>query len=772
MSDNIEKPSKAGGLASVQSTIKHVLQSKRAKDNIKNLLRMNKSGGFDCPGCAWGDSKEGHLQFCENGAKAIAWESTEKKVEADFFAKHKVSQLRKQSDYWLEYQGRLTQPMSYNKQTDHYEAISWADAFELISRKLNQLSSPNEVEFYTSGRASNEASYLYQLFGRMFGTNNFPDCSNMCHEASGVALNQAVGVGKGTVVLDDFYQASAIFVFGQNPGTNHPRMMNALRKAAKNACKIVSFNNLKEVALEKFASPQSPTELLTSAATKISHLYLTPILGGDMAALRGMAKHIFEQHNQAINTQFIEQHTHAYQAYQQAVKQTSWQSIEAQSGLTKAEIQQAADIFIQSDKVISCWAMGITQHSHSVDTIKEIVNLHLLTGQIGKPGAGLCPVRGHSNVQGNRTMGINEKAPLDFIQSLENFYATELPKQSGHNVQAALKALHEKSSKVLICLGGNLASAAADTEYTHQAITNSELNVQISTKLNRSHLLVSDQALILPCLGRTEIDMQATGPQQITVEDTFSMVHASSGLTPPISELCLSETAIVANMAHATLSEKTGETSINWLHLIEDYSRIRDLIAKTVTGFEDFNQKITQKHGFHLANSAANLTWRTQNNRAQFNPSALPTSILADCYSQQKKVANDKAFFMLQSLRSHDQYNTTIYGLDDRYRGIKGQRNIVFINPDDAKKLNLTESQLIDIHSKCDQGISRKVTGFSLVFYDIPAGNLAAYYPETNPLLAIDSVGKQSYTPTSKSIPVTICESKDHLSIQNQTSQE
>ncbi|WP_440905538.1 FdhF/YdeP family oxidoreductase [Catenovulum sp. SX2] len=746
-------PKKAGGLPSVQSTIKHLLQSHRTRENIKNLLRVNQTDGFDCPGCAWGDNQHGTFQFCENGAKAIAWESTDKLVDAEFFKTHSVSQLLKQSDYWLEYQGRLAEPMRYNAKNDRYQSISWQDAFKLIGDKLNSLTDPNQLELYTSGRASNEAAYLYQLFGRLFGTNNFPDCSNMCHEASGVALTQSVGIGKGTVVLDDFDHANAIFVFGQNPGTNHPRMMNALRKASKQGCNIVTFNNLKEVALKKFASPQDPTELLTPAATQISHLYLSPKLGGDMAAIRGMVKTLVESYPSKINQTFVQQHTKGLDDYLAIVNTTSWQQIEQQSGLTQNEIAQAAKVFIESDKVISCWAMGLTQHAHSVDTIREVVNLHLLTGQIGKKGAGICPVRGHSNVQGNRTMGINEKPTAAFLQALEQTLKVQLPYAAGHNVYHALNALQQKQSKVLICLGGNLAQAASDSQFTHQAIKNAQLNVQISTKLNRSHLLVSEDALILPCLGRTEKDQQQSGLQKITVEDTFSMVHASQGMTEPVSPHCMSETAIVAHIAHATCPDK-----FNWLELKDDYSKIRQLIAQTIVGFEQFNQKIEQPAGFHLTNSAAELRWNTASKLANFNAAKLPDSILADCYSNMQQTIGDakNITFVLQSMRSHDQYNTTIYALNDRYRGISGERNVLFINKDDAKQLNLAEGEHVDISSVCDQGISREIKAFKLVYYDIPRGNLAAYYPETNPLLAIDSVGRASFTPTSKSIPVTI----------------
>jgi len=761
-----EKPKKAGGLSSLTSTLKHIIQSQQPKTNVKNLLKANKDKGFDCPGCAWGDQKEELLQFCENGAKAIAWESTSKKVDAEFFAKYSVKQLQKQSDYWLEYQGRLTQPMKYNNNTDHYEPIDWQEAYQLIGDKLNSLASPNEVEFYTSGRASNEASFLYQLFGRLFGTNNFPDCSNMCHEASGVALNESIGIGKGTVILDDFDHADAIFVFGQNPGTNHPRMMNALRKASRGGCKIVSFNNLKEVALERFASPQDPIELLTTKATTISHAYFTPKLGGDMAAIRGMVKIILKRNAEQIengksaiiDNDFINQHCQNFEQYQQIVNDTSWQKIEQQSGLSFEQLSQAVDVFLNADNVICTWAMGITQHKHSVATIQEIVNLQLLSGNLGKKGAGLCPVRGHSNVQGNRTMGINEKPTKAFIDKLSLAVDTQLPKDKGHNVYYALNALLEKTSKVLICLGGNIAQAAPDTAQTHQALKNTELNVQISTKLNRSHLCIGKDALILPCLGRTEIDNQETGEQFITVEDTFSMVHASQGSVTPLAQSLRSETAIVADIAEATLEKNT----IHWQKLKGNYDLIRDLIEQSIPGFTNFNQQLEEPGGFYLGNSAAQLKWGNQQEKALFSAHSLPSNIVNISEGQLSELHNkNQPLYTLQSLRSHDQYNTTIYGMDDRYRGISNARNVLFINKKDASKQGFNNNDYVDITSIWSDNQNRTIDNFILCFYDIPRSNLAAYYPETNPLVPLDSYGDRSYTPTSKSVAVIITKAKN-----------
>ncbi|MDN3653355.1 FdhF/YdeP family oxidoreductase [Thalassotalea ponticola] len=744
-----DKPAKAGGIKSLQSTLKSIINSQQPSTNIKSLLKANQDKGFDCPGCAWGDEKKGLIQFCENGAKAIAWESTSKTIGEAFFSEYSVSQLRKQSDYWLEYQGRLAQPMRYNKETDHYQPISWDDAFEHIADQLSQLDHANQLELYTSGRASNEAAFIYQLFGRIFGTNNFPDCSNMCHEASGVALKEAIGIGKGTVTLSDFDQADAIFVFGQNPGSNHPRMMNALRKAARHGCKIVTFNNLKEVALERFASPQDPIELLTPSATQISHAYYTPKLGGDMAAVRGMVKAILEQHEHRLDETFISQHTSGLDAYVSEVNNTPWSKICEQSGLTEEQIRQAASIWADSDKVIVCWAMGITQHKHSVATIGELVNLQLLAGHIGKLGAGLCPVRGHSNVQGNRTVGINEKPPAAFIDSLSHIIDKPLDKAFGHNVHQALHALLDKRSKVLICLGGNIAQAAPDSERVYQALGNTQLNVQIATKLNRSHLYMGDDAVILPCLGRTEIDRQTSGEQYISVEDTFSMVHASMGNVEPVSSLLRSEVAIIAGIANKVL----GNDLVDWSSLAADYKNIRAMISACLPDFNNYESRLDNAGGFYLGNSAREHNWLTETKKATFACHPLPISVSPIADTAVDENMRHKVL-TLQTLRSHDQYNTTIYGMNDRYRGVAGGRNVVFINHRDAKKQGLSDGDLVTITSIWPDSVERKVDGFKVHVYDIPEGNIAAYYPETNPLIPLDSIGDKSSTPTSKSVAV------------------
>lgn len=742
----------AGGWGSLEATTRFVLDSKAALKNMRNLMRMNKARGFDCPGCAWGDDNKSTFSFCENGAKAVTWEATRRMVNTDFFAKHSVTTLYTQSDYFLEYQGRLTHPLRYNAETDHYEPISWDDAFALIAQHIKAMDHPDQMELYTSGRASNEASWLYQLFGRLMGTNNFPDCSNMCHEASGTGLKRSIGVGKGTIRLDDFDHADAIFVFGQNPGTNHPRMLHSLRHAADHGAKIVTFNTLRERGLERFADPQKPLEVVTSKAGNISSSYYQPNLGGDMAAVRGMVKSLLETHRARLaagesglfDQTFINAKTNGIEAYLEAVDNTSWMQIVAQSGLTQAQIREAAAIYQSADRVICTWAMGITQHKHSVDTVREITNLQLLFGQLGKKGAGLCPVRGHSNVQGNRTMGIDEKPAKAFLDALGNHFNFEPPRAAGHNTVEALNAMLRDEVKVLIALGGNLAAAAPDSPRTEEAMSRCGLTVHISTKLNRSHLVPGHDGLILPTLGRTERDLQATGNQFITVEDSFSMVHASEGIGIPLAETQRSETWIVAGIAAAVL----GDEKVKWRELAGDYNLIREHIAATIPGFADFNAKCDIPGGFYLGNAAAELRFNTPSQKAEFNASALPTSLFPNL--------DQDVPFTLQTLRSHDQYNTTIYGLDDRYRGVFGQREVVFINPDDMADLGFTEGQNVDIETLWNDGITRRVSGFKLVPYNIPRGNLAAYYPETNPLVPLNSFGDDSGTPTSKSVPVKL----------------
>ncbi|MBT1063737.1 FdhF/YdeP family oxidoreductase [Bowmanella sp. Y26] len=757
-SDNIKAYSApAAGWGALKSVTKAWVSSEKPLKNLRAMLKTNQDQGFDCPGCAWGESPDKHMvKFCENGAKAVNWESTGRLVTPTFFAKYSVSQLRKQSDYWLEYQGRITHPMRYDALTDHYIPTSWDDAFALIARHLNGLESPNQAEFYTSGRASNEAAYLYQLFVRAFGTNNFPDCSNMCHEASGQGMASTIGIGKGTVVFSDFALADAIFVIGQNPGTNHPRMLEPLREAVARGAQVVCFNPLKERGLQRFQHPQHPFEMLSNGSEPTNTAYFCPKLGGDMAALRGMAKFLLQWEREALaggqppvfDHDFIQTHTQGLDAYLAEVDGTSWQHIVEQSGLSKDDIELAARMFCRADKVIMCWAMGITQHKHSVATVQEIVNLQLLRGNVGKPGAGLSPVRGHSNVQGDRTMGINEVPPAWFLDSIEQRFQFQVPRQRGHNTVQAIQAMEARQAKVFIGLGGNFAQATPDTPRTHAALQNCDLTVQISTKLNRSHLTTGHDALILPCLGRTEVDMQAAGQQGITVEDTFSMVHLSFGQLPPCSEQLRSEPAIVAGMAKATL----GNQPVDWDYLIADYSRIRDLIADTIPGFEDFNARLQHPGGFHLGNAAAERRWNTQSGKAQFGHSLLPSQLVND-----KILARgDKPDLILQTLRSHDQYNTTLYGLDDRYRGVFGLREVLFVNEEDIQRLGFAAGDKVDIISLWEDGRERRICGFELVAYDTPKGQAAAYYPETNPLVPLESYGDGTYTPTSKFIAIKL----------------
>lgn len=747
----------AGGWGALISVTHAWLTSDNALKNLRMMLKTNQNGGFDCPGCAWGDSPEsGMVKFCENGAKAVNWEATKRRVDPSFFARYSVSALREQSDYWLEYQGRLTEPMVYDAETDRYKPISWEDAFFLIAKHLKALPNPNMAEFYTSGRASNEAAYLYQLFVRAYGTNNFPDCSNMCHEASGVALSQSVGVGKGTVTFDDFEHADAIFVWGQNPGTNHPRMLEPLREAVKRGAQVVCVNPLKERGLERFQNPQHPIEMLTNGDSPTNTAYFRPALGGDMALLRGMAKFLlqWERDAQAANAPsvfdhaFLNEHTQGVLDYLATIDDTPWDKIVEQSGLTLAEIEQSARMYAKGKNVIMCWAMGITQHRHSVATIQEIANLMLLRGNIGRPGAGLCPVRGHSNVQGDRTMGINERPPAFFLDALERRFQFKVPRENGHNVVEAIHAMAEGRAKVFIALGGNFAQATPDSARTVAALSNCDLTVQISTKLNRSHLSHGKEALILPCFGRTDIDIQANGPQAVTVEDSFSMVHASNGQLQPSSRHMRSEPAILAGIADATL----GKQPVDWLWLVEDYSRIRELIADTIPGFKDFNQRLEHPGGFYLGNAAGARRWNTPTERANFKPNLLPLDLVHSSVRSTGQLPD----LIMQSMRSHDQYNTTIYGLDDRYRGVKGQRDVLFVNEADIIRLGFQPGQKVDIISIWSDDHVRRVKNFTLLAFDIPAGQAAAYYPEVNPLVPLESVGDGSSTPTSKFVAIKL----------------
>ena len=750
-----KKSSAAGGWGALKSCGKQLLQSGSALTGARTMLKANQPNGFDCPGCAWGDPEHGSsFEFCENGVKAVSWEATQKRATPAFFAKHTVSELRKLSDYELELNGRLTHPMRYDAQSDTYLPVAWEDAFAEIGGILKNLNSPDQAEFYTSGRASNEAAYLYQLFVRLYGTNNFPDCSNMCHEASGIGLRQAIGAGKGTVLLEDFEKADAIFVLGQNPGTNHPRMLGDLRRAAIRGAEIVVFNPVRERGLERFSDPQAKLEMLSGGSTDIASHYYQPLLGGDMAAVRGMSKAVFAAEDAAIaaghpsvlDHDFLSQHCEGFAEYRATADATSWAEIEDQSGLSRHDIEQAANVYMSAENVICTWAMGVTQHLHSVATIREISNFMFLRGNIGKPGAGLCPVRGHSNVQGDRTVGINEKPADAFLDALEKEFGFTAPRKHGHNVLGAIGAMLDGSAKAFIGLGGNFARATPDSALVAKALKNLKLTVNIATKPNHSHLMPGEVSFILPCLGRTEIDLNSAGQSQVvSVEDSMSMVHGSAGINRPASPHLLSEVGIIAGIAEATLGTKT----VSWPALADDYERIRSHIEATIPGFDDYNTRLRTPRGFLLRNSAAHREWNTPTGKANFFAGTLPTSTV----HQQARTAQTR--FALQTFRSHDQYNTTVYGLDDRYRGVYGGRNVIFIHPDDLASLGAQSGDRVNVIGEYDDGVKRVAPDFRFVSYDIPRGSVAGYYPELNVLVPLGSTGDQSDTPTSKSVMVS-----------------
>jgi len=732
-----DKP--AGGWDSLKRSYQALREEGIVGAGARAMLRTNQDHGFDCPGCAWPDrNPNSTFEFCENGVKAVAAEATAKRVTRDFFAQHTVAELAAHDDLWLEAQGRLTEPMRYDVATDHYVPVPWDEAFATIARHLHALASPDQAVFYTSGRTSNEAAFLYQWFVREFGTNNLPDCSNLCHEASGVALTEQIGSGKGSVTLEDFEQAEAIFVFGQNPGTNHPRMLGELRAAAKRGCRIVVFNPLRERGLERFAHPQSPSDMLLGTQTEIASRYFQPRIGGDLDLLTGLAKIVLER--DAVDRDFIAQHCIGFDALRDTVFAANWADIEADSGLSRADIDDAARIYIDSAATIFCWGMGITQHRRSVATIQMLMNLLLLRGNVGKPGAGPCPVRGHSNVQGDRTMGIYEKPSEAFLDRLGAECGFAPPRAHGFDVVAAIEAMHRGEARVFFAMGGNFAAATPDTHHTAEALRRCDLTVQVSTKLNRSHLVHGREALILPCLGRSEFDEQAEGRQAVTVEDSMSMVHLSAGIRSPASEHLRSEPAIVAGLALATLPR----SKTPWRELVANYDRTRDRIALVVPGFEEFNARVRHPGGFHLPHPARERRFPTVAQRA-----------LLIAHQLRDDVPDPAAPFRLMTVRSHDQYNTTVYGLDDRYRGVRGLRRVVFIHRDDLAMLGLCAGHLVDLHSRWHDG-ERSVPGFTLVEYDIPRGNLASYFPETNPLVPLASVAERAGTPTSKAIAVRL----------------
>ncbi|MEO0574013.1 MAG: FdhF/YdeP family oxidoreductase [Pseudomonadota bacterium] len=732
----------AGGWAALKSATKHLREQRVVLKGNKTLLRMNKPDGFDCPGCAWPDKNPyGSFEYCENGAKAVAWEATAKRATPELFAEHTVTSLKARSDHWLESQGRLTDPLCYNAATDCYERVSWSDALADIGQQLAALPDADQAEYYTSGRTSNEAAFLLQLMARLLGTNNFPDCSNLCHEASSVGLPLSIGVGKGTVTLDDFEHCDAIFSFGHNPGTNHPRMLTTLRDAAKRGADIVVFNPLRERGMQRFRDPQRITEMVTGASTQIATHYLQLKIGGDIAAINGLLKALLA-HDDGVDRAFVDEHTEGLAALRQMLAQLPWSDIEAASGLTRSALSQAADIYAKANNAIIVYGMGITQHRHGTDNVRALANLALLKGNIGKRGAGICPVRGHSNVQGDRTMGIWEKPSQAFLNKMEEGTGAPMPRAHWHTVVESIAAMQSGASQVFFAMGGNLVSASPDPEGVARALSQQSLTVSVATKLNRSHLSPGRSSYLLPCLGRTELDLQATGSQSITVEDSMSMVHASRGVNAPASPSLRSECAIVAGIATHALPQ----ASIDWAALTDDYDAIRDLISRSIVGFENFNERLQTPGGFHLPNTARERRWNTPCGRAQFAVTAMP----------KRDVSADPLALMLTTVRSHDQYNTTIYGLDDRYRGIRGRRNVLFMNAEDIATAGIADGATVDLVSRLSEDSRYRLNELRVVAYAIPRGCCATYFPEANVLIPADHFDTRSSTPGYKSVPVRL----------------
>ncbi|MEU9161165.1 FdhF/YdeP family oxidoreductase [Streptomyces sp. NPDC048424] len=728
----------AAGLPAIGHTLRIAQKQMGVARTARTLLKVNQKDGFDCPGCAWPEGDKRHTaEFCENGAKAVAEEATLRRVTPEFFAAHPLADLATRSGYWLGQQGRITQPMYLAEGGDRYEAISWERAFAVLAEELTALDSPDEALFYTSGRTSNEAAFLFQLFAREFGTNNLPDCSNMCHESSGSALNETIGIGKGSVSLEDLHQADLIIVAGQNPGTNHPRMLSALEQAKSAGAKIISVNPLPEAGTERFKNPQTPLGMLKGTA--LNDLFLQIRIGGDQALFRLLNKLVMEADG-ATDETFIREHTHGYEEFAAAAKKADWAETLTATGLTRPEIEQALAMVLASERTIVCWAMGLTQHKHAVATIREVVNLLLLRGNIGRPGAGVCPVRGHSNVQGDRTMGIFERPAPAFLDALDKEFGITSPRGHGFDVVRSIEALRDGKAKVLFAMGGNFVGATPDTEVTEAAIRRASLTVHVSTKLNRSHAVTGRRALILPTLGRTDKDVQASGKQFVTVEDSMGMVHSSRGNLAPASPHLLSEPAIVARMARAVLG---AASATPWEEFERDYASIRDRIARVIPGFEDFNTKVARPGGFRLPHAPRDeRRFPTTTGKANFT--AAPV--------EYPKIPEGR--LLLQTLRSHDQYNTTIYGLDDRYRGITGGRRVVMVNPEDAAELGLADGSYTDLVSEWRDGVERRAPRFRVVHYPTARGCAAAYYPETNVLVPLDSTADTSNTPASKSVVV------------------
>ncbi len=722
----------AGGVQAVLSTNRYLIRETGVMRGLKVLRAVNQPNGFDCPSCAWPDPEHGSVvEFCENGARAVLDEATKKRVGPEFFARHSVSDLLKRPDSWLNAQGRITHPMLLEAGDEHYRPIAWSEVFSLLGEELRALRSPNQAAFYTSGRTSNEAAFLYQLFARHYGTNNLPDCSNMCHESSGRGMSEAIGIGKGTVRLEDFLHADLIISIGQNPGTNHPRMLTTLREAKLKGATIISVNPLREAGLIRFSHPQKALDLFGGVA--LTDLYLQVKIGGDIAFLKACMKLIIEAG--AEDREFIDQHTDGYEALVADLAQYSVQGLIEQSGLPAEQVRTAAALMIASKAMIVCWAMGLTQHQHAVGNVQEVVNLLLLRGMFGKPGAGACPVRGHSNVQGDRTMGIVERPPAWAAKQGERF-GFESPREHGMDVVSAIQSMRDGGVHVFFALGGNFLSATPDTELTAWALRQCRITAHVSTKLNRAHLVTGRRALILPCFGRTEADPAGF----VTVEDSMSAVHASRGALEPASEMLLSEPSIVARLARATL----GPSSlVDWEGLSQNYDQVRQLISETIPGFSDFNTRVREPRGFYLPNPVRSLDFESLGGRAHFTRIPVP----------KMELAPDQ--LLLMTIRSHDQFNTTVYELNDRYRGIYGHRHVILMNKADLEARGLASEERVIVTSHF-QGETRLARGFTAVEYDIPRGCAAAYFPEANVLVPLEQFAEKSRTPASKSVVITV----------------
>lgn len=735
----------AAGIPAILSSVGHIVSEVGILRGGKALLDLNQKGGIDCPGCAWPDPDDDRSkigEYCENGAKAIAEEATKKKLTPAFFQKNSISELAQLSDYEIGKKGRIAQPMYLPKGAPHYQEISWKDAFTKIGTHLNNLNDPNEAIFYTSGRTSNEAAFLYQLFVRAYGTNNLPDCSNMCHESSGKALSDTLGIGKGSVKLEDFYQTELIIIMGQNPGTNHPRMLSALERAKKNGAKIISVNPIKEAGLQGFMHPQKISGLMGSS-TSLTDLYLQVQINGDMAFLQALAFLLLQKESagcpDVVDHEFINEKTNGYDAYVEHIRSLDFNELVKQCGLDKNDVIAAADMIAARKKIIICWAMGLTQHKNSVNTIKEVVNILLLKGSIGKPGAGTCPVRGHSNVQGDRTMGIHEKPATYILDNIEKHYEIDVPREHGYDTVAAIEAMHRGDGQVFFGMGGNFISATPDTAYTSEALQKCKLTVQVSTKLNRSHLVHGEEAIILPCLARTDKDIIDGELQFVSVENSMGVVHSSRGSLTPISDKLMSEAAIVCHLAKATLSD----SPIDWDKYLQHNDHIRDDIEQVIKGFSSYNERVRVLEGFYLPNCARDNHYETESGKAEFSVS----------HTEQNQLADDE--YLMMTIRSHDQFNTTIYGLNDRYRGIKNERRVIFMNPKDMKEIGLESKDIVDLYNYRDNR-ERKAPTFVVVPYDIPRKCVATYFPEANVLVPITHKADKSHTPASKSVIIKI----------------